>query len=386
MKRANGEGSCFFNESRGRFEYQISYAVPGSSVKKRKTFVSKVSRNEAMLKAKTFLKKLKEDAKKEKAVTLGSWLDQWIGNIQKTVKPKTLERYKSLINVNIKPYALSDEVLTATTANSLQKHFNELLEHGGASKQGLSPRSVNATRRLLIGAMDSAILEGLIQMNVAKFSKPIKAEQPQLMTLTHEQGKTLIKTALQRSRFCWAIIVLGLGTGMRIGEIFGLEWKNVDLDKKSLTVERTVVTTKSGVLVQDGGKTKTSRRTILLPDNVCYMLKRLKLWQKVRDIRLGTHYSTSPWVLSNPKGNPRSPSSFSGHDFKQLLDEAGISRKFRIHDMRHTHATWLLESGVNIKAVSERLGHSSIRITLDTYAHVGQSMQEEAVKALNKLL
>ena len=65
---------------------------------------------------------------------------------------------------------------------------------------------------------------------------------------------------------------------------------------------------------------------------------------------------------------------------------SSIDRKFRIHDMRHTHATWLLESGVNIKAVSERLGHSSIRITLDTYAHVGQSMQEEAVKALNNLL
>ena len=186
--------------------------------------------------------------------------------------------------------------------------------------------------------------------------------------------------------FILALIVLGLGTGMRIGEMFGLEWKNVDLDKKMLTVERTVVTTKSGILIQDSGKTKTSRRTILLPDSVCYMLKRLKLWQKVRDIRLGTHYSTSPWVLSNPHGKPRSPSSFSGHDFKQLLDDAGIDRKFRIHDMRHTHATWLLESGVNIKAVSERLGHSSIRITLDTYAHVGQSMQEEAVKALNCLL
>ena len=386
MKRANGEGSCHYNESRGRYEYQITYTVPGSSVKKRKTFVSKESRNEAMRKANVFLKRLKEDDKKAKAVTLGSWLDQWIVNIRETVKPKTLERYKSLINVNIKPYALADEVLTAMTANTLQKHFNELLAHGGASKQGLSPRSVNATRRLLIGALDSAMLEGVIQMNIARFSKSIKADPPKLMVLNHEQGKTLIKKALHRSRFSWAIIVLGLGTGMRIGEIFGLEWKNVDLDKRTLTVERTVVTTKSGILIQDSSKTKTSRRTILLPDNVVYMLKRLKLWQKVRDIRLGTHYSTSPWVLSNPQGKPRSPSSFSGHDFKQLLDEAGIDRKFRIHDMRHTHATWLLESGVNIKVVSERLGHSSIRITLDTYAHVGQSMQEEAVKALNKLL
>lgn len=124
----------------------------------------------------------------------------------------------------------------------------------------------------------------------------------------------------------------------------------------------------------------------MLPDSVCNMLKRFRLWQKVRDIRFGTHYSASPWVLSNPQGKPRSPSSFSGHDFKQLLDIAGIDRKFRIHDMRHTHATWLLEAGVNIKVVSERLGHSSIRITLDTYAHVLQTMQQEAVDTLNDIL
>lgn len=164
------------------------------------------------------------------------------------------------------------------------------------------------------------------------------------------------------------------------------EWKNVDLDNKTIQIEKTVVTTRHGTLVQDSTKTKTSRRKILLPDNVCYMLKRFKLWQKVRDIRFGTHYSDSPWVLSNPHGKPRSPSSFSGHDFKQLLDIAGIDRKFRIHDMRHTHATWLLEAGVNIKVVSERLGHSSIRITLDTYAHVLQTMQQEAVDTLNDIL
>lgn len=386
MKRQNGEGTCRFDETQQRYEFKITYTDPITNKAKRKTFTSTKSRAEAMRKAKKFKDSLCISTTQQPEVfTLSTWLDQWIENIAKTVKPKTLERYKCLINVNIKPYALANEVLAAVTANALQKHFNGLLAHGGASKQGLSPRTVNATRRLIIGALDSAILEGVIQMNIAKFSKPIKAEQPQLLVLTHEQGKTLIRKALQRSRFSWAIVVLGLGTGMRIGEIFGLEWKNVDLEKKTLMVERTVVTTRSGKLVQDSGKTKTSRRTILLTDNVCYMLKRLKLWQKVMDRRLGTHYSTSPWVLTNPQGNPRSPSSFSGHDFKQLLEAAGIDRRFRIHDMRHTHATWLLEKGVNVKAVSERLGHSNIRITLDTYAHIGQSLQEEAVKKLNEI-
>ena len=303
-----------------------------------------------------------------------------------TVKPKTLERYKSILNQNIYPYPIANCLLENLTTGLLQKHLTVLLQTGGSTKQGLAPRSVNATRRLLIGALDTAVRDDILAKNPATYTRPMKVIAPEIMVLTHEQAKQLIRCALQRSRNAWAIIVLALGTGMRITEIFGLEWKNIDFDAKKLQVEKTVVTTNNGTLVQESTKTKTSRRTILLPDNVCYMLKRFRLWQKVRDIRFGTHYSTSPWVLSNPQGRPRSPSSFSGHDFKQLLDIAGIDRKFRIHDMRHTHATWLLEARVNIKVVSERLGHSSIRITLDTYAHVLQTMQQEAVDTLNDIL
>ena len=95
---------------------------------------------------------------------------------------------------------------------------------------------------------------------------------------------------------------------------------------------------------------------------------------------------TSPWVMSNPDGIPRSPNSFSAHQYKDILRNAGLDTKIRIHDLRHTHATWLLEAGINVKVVSERLGHSSCRITLDTYAHCLHTMQSQAVEALNKIL
>ncbi len=386
MKRKNGEGTCRFDKTQQRYEFKISYLDPFTKDTKRKTFTSKKSRSEAMKKGHLFLESLQaSNSSDEQPVLLSTWLKQWLTDIHATIKPKTLERYKSLISNNITPYDLADLPLAALTVKDLQKHFNQLLEAGGANRQGLSPRSVNATRRLLIAALDTAILEGRINVNVARFSKPLKASPPKITVLTFDQGKTLIRKALQRSRFSWAIVTLGLETGMRIGEIFGLEWKNVDFDNKKLTVDRTVVTTSNGMLIQESAKTKTSRRTILLNDSVCYMLKRLKLWQKVKDIRFGTHYSTSTWVLPNPHGNPRSPSSFSGHDFKQLLTEAGIDRNFRIHDMRHTHATWLYKKGAKTKVVSERLGHSSTRVTLDMYGHLDQSLQEEAVNILNKI-
>ncbi len=385
MRRTNGEGTAYHDVKRDRYVYRITYTDPLTNQKKRKAFTDKNSVTAAKKRAQEFLGSLKQ-AGKARVGSLKAFLEQWVISVSETVKPKTLERYNSILERNIYQYPIADCLLQNLTAHLLQKHFTALLKFGGNSKQGLAPRSVNATRRLLIGALDTAVRDDILPKNPAAYTRPMKVVAPEIMVLTHDQAKQLIRCALQRSRNAWAIIVLALGTGMRISEIFGLEWENIDLEAKKLQVEKTVVTTNNGTLVQKSTKTKASWRTILLPDNVCYMLKRLKLWQKVRDIRFGTHYSTSPFVLSNPQGKHRSPSSFSGHDFKQLLEAAGIDRKFRIHDMRHTHATWLLEAGVNIKVVSERLGHSSIRITLDTYAHVLQTMQQEAVDALNDIL
>lgn len=385
MRRNNGEGSAFHDIKRDRFIYRVTYRDPVSCKKKRKAFYSKKSVTEAKAKANEFLKSLNKPTGVSQ-LTLRKFLDQWLKSIESTIRPKTVERYKCILSCNIYPYEIAQYALDKVSVGLLQAHFNQLHESGGKSSKGLAPRSVNATRRLLIGALETGVRDDIITKNPAYYTKPMKVTPTEITVLGHDEAKRLIRCALQRSRNAWAIITLGLGTGMRISEIYGLEWKNVDLDNKMIQIEKTVVTTRHGTLVQDSTKTKTSRRKILLPDNVCYMLKRFRLWQKVRDIRFGTHYSTSSWVLSNPQGKPRSPSSFSGHDFKQLLDLAGIDRKFRIHDMRHTHATWLLEAGVNIKVVSERLGHSSIRITLDTYAHVLQTMQQEAVDTLNDIL
>ncbi len=385
MRRNNGEGSAFHDTKRGRYIYRVSYTDPVSSKKHRKAFYSKKSVSEAKAKASEYLKKLNKAAV-QPPLTLSEFLKLWLTSIEPTIRPKTLERYKCILSCNVYPYEIAQLTLDKLTVALFQAHFNQLHETGGTSGKGLAPRTVNATRRLLIGALETGVRDDIITKNPAYYTRPLKVKPTEITVLSHEDAKRLIRCALQHSRYAWAIITLGLGTGMRISEIFGLEWQNVDLQNKTIHVEKSGVTTRSGTLVQDSTKTKTSRRKILLPDSVCYMLKRLKLWQKVRDIRFGTHYSTSPWVLPNPKGNARSPSSFSGHDFKQLLEIAGIDRKFRIHDMRHTHATWLLEAGVNIKVVSERLGHSSIRITLDTYAHVLQTMQQEAVDKLNDIL
>lgn len=386
MRRSNGEGSISYNESRKRYEYKITYKNENGD-SKRKLFTSTKTAKEAKAKAKAFLETLENKADVEATMTLGAWLVKWLNEYQlNSIKIKTYERYQSLINKNILPYAISNISLQNLSSVELQRHFNALLINGGMNQQGLAPRSVNATRRLLIAALNVAIDSGLIEKNPADKTKALKTDLPEIHVLSHEEGHKLINTALRYGRPAWLVIVLALGTGMRISEIYGMEWDNVDLAGKQLRVDKIVVTTAKGIHIQNSAKTRSSRRTIPLPDFVCAALKRYRLWQKVQDLRHGSNYQQYNWVLANAEGQPRSPNSFSAHQYKEILKEAGLSRSVRIHDLRHTHATWLLEAGINVKVVSERLGHSSCRITLDTYSHVMRTMQEQAVEALNVIM
>lgn len=386
MKRSNGEGSISFNEERQRYEYKISYTEFVTNKSKRKLFTSKKSAKEAKLKAEIFLKTLKNQST-HVSLTLENWLYHWLQDyVINTVKIKTFDRYENLIKRNICPYPIASTSLTQITTSALQKHFNFLLQNGGIDGLGIAPRSINATRRLLIAALNVATDIEILPKNPAEKTKALKVAPPDINVLNQDEGKRLIKTALKRSRPAWIVISLALGTGMRISEIYGLEWQNIDFEKQTLRVNKIVVTTSKGIKIQNSAKTKSSQRTIPLPDSICNALKRYRLWQKIQAIRLGHSYMTSPWVMSNPDGIPRSPNSFSAHQYKDILRNAGLDTKIRIHDLRHTHATWLLEAGINVKVVSERLGHSSCRITLDTYAHCLHTMQSQAVEALNKIL
>jgi len=385
MRRSFGEGTIYYNKHQMRYEAQFYYKDSnGNSA--RKTFTSKKSKTDALKKGKAFMKEREKgiDYYKSK-YTLADWLDYWLENYKKnSTKIKTYERYSSLVKKNVNPF-IGETIIKDLTIMELQKHFNHLLEKGGERNQGLAPRSVNATRRLLISALEDAIELKYIESNPARKTKPCRVGRVELHVLTRAESDRLIDAARRSGRPYWIIIILAVWTGMRISEIFGLEWKNIDLNNASLKVEKTVVTTNKGIVIQNSAKTATSNRTILLSVFVVEALKRYKLFLKVRHRRLGSRFKNSDFVLANQDGVPRSPNSFSSHNFKSLLKEAGIDTHVRVHDLRHTHATWLLEANVNVKVVSERLGHSNCRITLDTYAHVLRTMQEKAVDALDDL-
>lgn len=385
-RRANGEGSIYYNKIRNCWEGQFQYDdLETGKTKKKK--LSGVSKTEVAKRGKAFVKSVKaayeESIQNQTAgQTVGEWLDYWLETfVQDKVKVKTYERYYCSVHQHIVPY-IGKLYLIKLKTEDIQAMLNKIRDNGGSDADGLSPRTVNSARRTLIGALNKAVDLDLIKRNPALATTPCKVEKASITVLTEDERQRVIMAARQEGKVAYVVVLLALTTGMRIGEIFGLHWDKVDLTKGQLMVTQTLVSSNHGFRRQDTPKTQSSYRSIPLPQMTVEALTDYLEWQKEQQALLLNQYVDKNIVVINQFGGYLDPSYFSYVTFKKILKAAEIKRKFRFHDLRHTHATFLLEQGINVKVVSERLGHSSIRITLDTYSHVVKSMQDDAVAAI----
>lgn len=262
--------------------------------------------------------------------------------------------------------------------------LNDLLISGGEDKKGLSPRTVNAARRTLKTALEKAYHLRKLPCNPVDGTKACRTDRAIIAILSRADAKKLLDVSKSYEQNAY-IVLLALSTGMRIGEIFGLLWENIDLQGKKLYVRQSLVSTNHGYHLEPSPKTKAGHRQIDLPEHCVEELCKHLKWQEKQKAEWLDQWRDKGIVVANCNGNYKDPNHFSYVIFKRLLEMAGIKERIRFHDLRHTHATWLLEKGIHPKVVSERLGHSSIRITLDTYSHVIKSMQQAAVKKLDEI-
>jgi len=202
-----------------------------------------------------------------------------------------------------------------------------------------------------------------------------------LTTLTAAQVDALLR-AVEGTRF-YVPILVAVCTGMRRGEVLAQRWQDVNLEAGVISVRRSLERTKAGLSFKTP-KSAKGTRTITLPAVVVQALRRHLLGQSRDRELLGTGYSDGDLVCARADGLPISPDNLT-RDFTSLLKKHGLP-PIRLHDLRHTHATLLLQGGINPKVISERLGHSTVRITLDVYAHSLPSMQEEAARRFDGLL
>ena len=334
-------------------------------------------------------------------VTVGQWCDRWVSKVlPATVKKNTLSYYRYMLGY------LSDSVrkkkLTALTPVDLQELFSDLLAHGAKREANtLSSTTVRGVRSTLISALDCAIDNGLIAVNVAKKSRPpAQTDKREITFLTAGQIQSLLHVA-DSFGYCkdmeqamadpgrrlmlqqWAMVVrLALATGMRRGELFGLAWDCVDLDKKVIAVKRNLQARRL-----ETPKTRNSVRNITIDADTVVCLRAWKDAQQQYATTVGDLFNNSHNLLfTNIGGGAVSFENFRNRVFDPMCRVAGLPDSVTLHSLRHTHATQLLAAGVDAKTVSKRLGHSSVAFTLQTYTHVLNEMENTAADAIGAIL
>ncbi len=357
---------------------------PKTGKAKRRTFYGK-TRKEAVEKMQDVLHDLKDGVYIEPSTcTFGEWLDKWLFEYKKgKLKTHTFESYETLINVHIKP-ALGGLLMAKIQANQLQEFYNQKLKDGRSDgKGGLSTRMVRYLHAVIRQALQQAVKEGLLPRNMADATEPPTIKSKQMRPLTEEELLIFLGEAKEDRLF--AAYVLAATTGLRRGELLGLCWDCVNLDQGVVTVRRQLIPLKKQLVLEETTKSKSSKRAVSLSDDAIRELKAHKTSQEKEKRWLNSAvYLDQNLVFAREDGTYLDPSEFTKR-FQRHLKRANLP-KVRLHDLRHTHASLLLARGIHPKVVQERLGHSSISMTLDLYSHLTQGMQEAAATSLNGLM
>jgi len=319
---------------------------------------------------------------KPKRLTLGQWLEDWIDSYVTTnCSPRTVDSYRSEIRGHIIP-ALGAIPLTHLRPQHLQSYYARALLQGRVDgKGGLSARTVQYHHRILFEALGHAVKMGLLGRNIAEAVDPPRPERKSMATLAPEDVPRFLEVA--HDTLYYLLFYTALYTGMRLGDLLGLRWCDVDLDMASLSVVQALYK-RRGICEMKEPKSSHSRRQIALSPSLVVLLRKHRIEEQAQRILLGKSLDDGDLVFCHPDGSPLDPGTVT-HTFARVITEAGLSR-IRFHDLRHTHATLMLKQGVHPKIVSERLGHASVAITLDTYSHVLPGLQEAAAERFDMLL
>ncbi len=304
----------------------------------------------------------------ESSMTLGEWLDKWLNDfLPGTIRQTTLDGYRRNIKNYIKPN-LGDAKLAFITTNDIQKMYNKLKKNGRIKCHPdygyeLADTTVIKIHTTLHSAMEAAVKNHLIQKNPTDGTKLPKKKQPSLRILNDAEIDTLMK-AIEDNEIWGDFFYTEITTGLRRGEICGLKWTDFDEENNTLYINRTIHMQKGGKIYEGEPKTGKGKRKIILPQSTADILKK--------------RARISEWIFPDiyDPTKPVKPSS-AYYRMKIILKKVGLP-SIRFHDLRHTFATHALVSGVDVKTLSEILGHTRPSFTLDTYTHVTSDMKKRA--------
>ncbi len=309
----------------------------------------------------------------------------WLPAIRATIELSTYESYERYMRLHVLP-EIGGIALQSLDASRLNKLYADQLEHGrlDGKSGGLSPRSVRYIHTIIGRSLREAVAWDRVSRNVAQSAQPptsSNARSPEMRTWDAETvAKFLELTRTDRHQPTWLFLAT---TGCRRGEALGLRWSDVDLDQGKAVLRQTVLAIKHTIVVAP--RTKSGKpRPIELDAVTVAALRAVRVRQAEERLLFGPEYEDNDLVFAGADGRPQHPEHFS-MTFDRRVARYELPR-IRLHDLRHTWATLALAAGVDVKIVSERLGHASAKITWDIYQHVTPTMQANAAETVPRLI
>lgn len=388
-RRAKGEGSLR-KRSDGRWEgrYTVGRDENGKLLYKNvlartqaecKAKLRKAVRNAQQGSASSISPKPKERsteaAQPDSTFTVEEWLHTWYDLYAKpNIRATTQEYYSNFIEHHLVP-RIGDVSLNKLTGLRLQKLYHELRTDGkvrqNKNNPGLSPKTIRGIHMMLHSALEQAVKEELIRKNPTNDCNPPKAEKKEMKVIKPEQIGTYLQAAANHNVL--PMFYLELTSGLRRGELLALLWTDLDPDKHTISVSKSVLG-RSGELRVSAPKARHSIRTIVIPQQTVGLL-----------IQEHDLHPDNPYMFPSPVTGTMYHPDAAIRIHRKLLKEAGIEH-VRFHDLRHTFATLALQNGVDVKTLSGMLGHYSSGFTLDTYTHIADKMQQEAAEKVGSFM
>lgn len=387
-KRANGEGHVY-QKKNGDWEAMCTIGFNGKGKQRWKYFTGKTKQEASARMRKYQAEKERGDYIEPTTMSVEAFLDYWYNNhcISK-VKDTTRADDESIIRNHLKPY-FGKIRLCNLKGHQIQEAYKEMEDKGKVKgkKGGLSAKTIRNIHTVFSRVLNQACKEGLILRSPLDSITLPRVSKTSIEILSPEEQKALEQKCYDQP---WGMaIILTLYSGMRLGEVLGLTWADINFDKNTLSINKqlsrlknfgTDAETKTILGLRSETKTKSSTRVICIATAVMGKLKSYKGEQDAQKQKIKSAYNDLDMVFCTENGYYIDPKTFADF-YTRTLKKADIGHK-TFHALRHTFATRALETGIPPKVVSEILGHSSIQITLDTYSHVSPELQSNAMQKI----
>lgn len=400
-RRKRGDSGIFFMKERNLYVGQLSFIDPESGKRVRPKVYGRTEK-EARAKKKALERQLEDggNLSRDQQRTVASWMNHYYENYRKNsnLAIKTIESEEMWIRVHIIP-GLGNKKLSRLTADIIQSFYTQRLERPEKDGGPLASQSIRHIHGVLKRGLRKAMELKLISSNPTDNVELPKVDELPLRALEREEAFKVLEVAAARKFRYLTAIALAIKTGLRRSEIFGLRWKDIDMERGLIRVRQTSLTTRKGVVIVARTKTKSSQDAVGVPSAMLQQLRlhkeslesdKAKAMKKAEEDRAkygeavndADYWEENDLVFKQENGQRVDPRSIS-HSFKQILIDAGFP-KTRLHDLRHTFIALLIEQGVHGKKVQLAARHSSYDQTMNRYGHLFSPMADGAVDVLDE--